>query len=72
MQKISLKAARVNAGMTQEEVARRLHKGKQTIGAWETGQSAIDALSFLALCDLYGMAADNISLPIGSNQRFDN
>ena len=29
--KITLKAARVNASLTQEDVAKQLHKNKQTI-----------------------------------------
>ena len=36
MPKISLKAARVNAEMTQDDVARVLHRTKQTIVNWET------------------------------------
>lgn len=35
--KISLKAARVNANMTQERVAKAVHRNKQTIVNWETG-----------------------------------
>ena len=35
--KISLKAARVNANMTQEQVAKAVHRNKQTIVNWETG-----------------------------------
>ncbi len=72
MQKISLKTARVNAGLTQEEAARAVHRGKQTISAWESGQSIIDANSFLALCELYRLDVDHIFLPSESNQRFDS
>lgn len=32
---ISLAAARVNAGLTQEEVAKAMKVGKQTIVSWE-------------------------------------
>ena len=32
--KISLKAARVNANMTQEQVAKAVHRNKQTIVNW--------------------------------------
>lgn len=34
---ISLAAARVNAGLTQEDVAKALKVGKQTIVSWEKG-----------------------------------
>ena len=36
---ISLAAARVNAGLTQEEVAKAMKVGKQTIVSWEKGNS---------------------------------
>ena len=38
MPKITLKAARVNAGMTQDEAAGFLGKTKQTIVNWENGE----------------------------------
>lgn len=37
--RISLAAARVNAGLSQEEVAKKLRVGKQTIVSWEKGTS---------------------------------
>ena len=36
---ISLAAARVNAGLTQKDVAKALKVGKQTIVSWEKGNS---------------------------------
>ena len=41
MPKITLKAARVNAGMTQDEAAGFLGKTKQTIVNWENGVTEI-------------------------------
>ena len=35
--RISLAAARVNAGMTQDDVAKELHVGKQTVVNWDIG-----------------------------------
>ena len=61
--KVSLKAARVNANLTQEDVANKLHKGKQTIINWENGKTNIDLANFLALCDLYNASKDDILLP---------
>lgn len=61
--KISLAAARVNANMTQEEVASFLHKNKQTIVNWENGKTAIDMANFTVLCDLYKAPKDVIYLP---------
>ena len=58
--KISLKAARVNANMTQSEVAKKLQKNKQTIVNWETGKTSIDAANFTALCKLYNIGENYI------------
>lgn len=63
---ISLKAARVNAGLTQLQVAKKIKKNKQTIVNWETGKTTIDAGNFTALCLLYGASEDDIFLPIKS------
>lgn len=61
--KISLAAARVNAEMTQEEVAQKMHVSKTTIVKWEKGQSAPSFASLKMLSDLYGIHIDNIFLP---------
>ena len=37
--RISLAAARVNAELTQDEVAKKLHVGKQTVVSWEKGET---------------------------------
>lgn len=65
--KISLKAARVNAGLTQDDVAKKLGKSNQTIVNWENGRTVIDTANFLALCNLYKIAEDNILLPSESS-----
>lgn len=61
--KISLRAARVNAGMTMDAVSKRLHRGKQTISSWETGKTEPKASELEALCELYGVTMDDIFLP---------
>ena len=53
--KIKLKAARVNAGLTQTEVARKLNRNKQTIVNWEKGFTQIKVNDLLALSELYGI-----------------
>ena len=60
---ITLRAARVNAGMTQDEVARQLRKNKQTIVNWENGRTAIDLANLKLLCDLYKLDINAIILP---------
>ena len=61
--KISLKAARVNANMTQEQVAKAVHRNKQTIVNWETGITDITFGDVLKLCELYGVAVELIRGP---------
>ena len=60
---ISLKAARVNAGMTQDDVAEKMHISKRSITAWETGKYPIPFISLSALADLYAIPVDCIFLP---------
>ncbi len=63
MQKITLKEARLNAGLTQTEVARRVRWGRQTIDAWENGKRVIDAADFVTLCQMYRIDVDDICMP---------
>jgi len=49
-----LKELRLNAGMTQAEVADALLRKRQIVGHWETGYSQPDTNTLLQLCDLYG------------------
>ena len=58
--KIKLNAARVNAGFTQEDVAKLLGKSKNTIVSWEKGKSAPDINAGKALADLYGVSVDDL------------
>ena len=61
--KISLAAARVNAGYTQEKVASKLHVSKKTIVNWEKGNVTPSPIVMMALSDLYDMPIDYIFLP---------
>lgn len=61
--KISLKAARVNANLSQEEVARKMKKSKVTINNWENGKTEIDYGNLNELCRLYSVTIDDILLP---------
>ena len=63
MPKITLKAARVNANLTQEEVAREMHRTKQTIVNWETGVTDIKFQDLKKLSDLYQMPIDYLNIP---------
>lgn len=61
--RISLAAARVNANLTQDEVANKLHVGKQTIVSWEKGETEPKVSQAMALSKLYNMPLNYIFLP---------
>ena len=63
MPKITLKAARVNAGMTQDEAAHRLGKTKQTIVNWEAGVTEIKYRDLITLSELYEMPVEYLRIP---------
>jgi transcriptional regulator with XRE-family HTH domain len=65
--KISLAAARVNAGMTQEQAAAAMKVSKTTINGWENGKTEPQYSAFKALCALYGIDEIYIRLPEKSN-----
>lgn len=61
--RISLAAARVNAKMTQEDVAKAMNKSKNTIVNWENGKTMPDTPALTMLASLYNIPIDNIILP---------
>ena len=58
--KITIKAARVNAGLTQDEVAAQINKSKNTILSYEKGRSIPDIETGKALAKLYGVSIDDL------------
>lgn len=60
MQRITLRAARVNANLTQKEAANRLGVGNKTLGNWENGVSIPKADKIDAICELYCVPYDGI------------
>lgn len=65
--RISLAAARVNAEMTQEEVAKEMHVSKNTVVNWEKGKSEPSISQSRELSKLYRMPLEYIFLPYKSN-----
>jgi DNA-binding XRE family transcriptional regulator len=61
--KISLTAARVNANMTQDQVAEALKVSKNTIISWEKGRTQIPFATLVTLCELYQAPIDHIFIP---------
>ena len=61
--KISLAAARVNARMTQEDVAKIMHISKQTVANWENGKIVPKIAQLEMLCKIYNITSNFIFLP---------
>lgn len=57
---ISIKAARVNAGMRQTDVALALHKSRSTIQGYENYTRKVDIVTAQAMAALYGVSVDDI------------
>lgn len=63
MPKISLAAARVNAKLTQKELAEVLGVSNTTIVNWEKGNSEPDLTQLRKISELSGIPLDFIFLP---------
>jgi DNA-binding XRE family transcriptional regulator len=58
--RITLKAARVNRGLTQNDVAQALGVTKKTVSSWENGKTVPNIDKIEAICALYGLKYDDI------------
>lgn len=65
--KISLRAARVNAGYSQKDAADRLGVSNKTLGNWEKGITFPPADKIPAICELYGVSYDNLNFLPGDS-----
>ena len=61
MVKMTLEAARVNAGYTQKEAAKLLGISNQTLCNWENGVTFPNAQQIDRICELYGVSYDNLN-----------
>jgi transcriptional regulator with XRE-family HTH domain len=61
MFKISLAAARVNAGYSQKEAAKLLGVSNKTLCGWENGTSFPNSLQIEKICNFYGLPYDCIN-----------
>lgn len=57
---ITLRAARVNAGLDQADVARELGVNIATVSSWETGKTRPSLDNLEKLCRLYNCPMDHI------------
>jgi len=58
--RITIRAARVNARLTQTEAANALNIGLKTLQNWESGASCPRADKMPEICKLYGCNTDDI------------
>lgn len=65
---ISLAAARVNAGMTQGDVAKKMNVSRQTIVNWEKGKIVPRIPEIEMLSRIYSIPQDYIFLPCYSTK----
>ena len=64
---ISIAAARVNARMTQSDVAGEMNVSKQTIVNWEKGVTSPTVPQARRLASIYNIPLDYLFLPAESN-----
>jgi len=60
MPQISMRAARVNAGLKIEDVAKALGVSGKTVGNWENGSIEPRISQCVKMSKLYGLPIDNI------------
>lgn len=66
MAKISMAAARVNAKLTQEQLAEKMGVSRQTVLDWENGKREIRTAYFHLFCSIVGFSESDIFLPTES------
>lgn len=62
MFQVSLRAARINAGMKQKDAAKGIGVGVTTIINWENGKTAPRSDQLQELCELYKIPIDCVFL----------
>lgn len=58
--KLTLKAARANAGLTQEDAAKSIGVTRDTLGNWERAKSFPDAIQIRKIEHVYGVSYDEL------------
>lgn len=66
MAKITMVAARVNANLTQAQLAEKMGVSRQTVIDWESGKREVRTPYFYLFCNITGFSPDDILLPIKS------
>ena len=63
MGEISIRAARINAGMSQRQLAEKLGVTPTTVSAWERGKKEMRPAYFYAISQLTGISVDHLVCP---------
>lgn len=66
MDKVTIRAARVNANYTQAEIADKMGVSRATINAWERGRVKMKPHQIFAFCYICGVTEDLLILPTES------
>jgi len=61
---LSIKAARVGRGFSQEALAEKLGIGKRTLISWENGEVDVKPVSMFALAYVLNYDIDELRVPI--------
>ena len=61
--RISMKSARVNANLTQAEIAEKLGITSVCYWYWESGRISMTERKFKEFCDIVGATEEDIFLP---------
>ena len=59
--KITLKAARIDARLTQKQVAEALNTTSSRLASWENGKTDIPHRYVNPFCELVGVCADDLN-----------
>lgn len=68
MIKLTMEAARVNAGLTQQDLADKLGVSRSTIINIENGYAEMKPVFLYAFCHVVGIPEENIILPEKSTE----
>lgn len=63
MDKISMAAARVNAGLSQEQIAEKMGISRPYYADLENGKREIKPVYFYAFCHIVNMSESDVFLP---------
>ena len=61
--KLPVKAARIAAGLTQEQLANEMGVTRVTVSNWENNKKRMRTTAFYLFCKVTGFSTDEIILP---------